>query len=329
VIYLPWSRHRFTLQDDRIGQALIDDASASPRQARAANDTRSVWSRVKFRLARISTLAALICLGFLTVLYFLQGRMIFPGAGTQGQQEARVRSRGDTELLDLTTSGGERVAALFGPALTADRQPDPRANLRPSMIYFYGNAMCLNYATDEFDRFRRLGLNVLIPDYVGYGMSGGTPSERGCQATADAAYDYLVSRRRVDPQQIITAGWSLGGAVAIDLASRRTVGGLIAFSTFTSTSDMARTILPIKLPGWFFAHRFDSLHKIPKIACPILLGHGRRDTLVPFAMFERLAAAARSPTTTLVIDAAGHNDFYDEGGRRIDDAIAAFVADHF
>jgi fermentation-respiration switch protein FrsA (DUF1100 family) len=329
VIYLPWSRHRFTLPDDRIGQALIDDASASPRQARAANDTQSIWSRVKFWLARISTLAALICLGFLTVLYFLQGRMIFPGAGTQGQQEARVRSRGDTELLDLTTSGGERVAALFGPALTADRQPDPRANLRPTMTYFYGNAMCLNYATDEFDRFRRLGLNVLIPDYVGYGMSGGTPSERGCQATADAAYDYLVSRRRVDPQQIITAGWSLGGAVAIDLASRRTVGGLIAFSTFTSTSDMARTILPIKLPGWFFAHRFDSLHKIPKISCPNLLGHGRRDTLVPFAMFERLAAAARSPTTTLVIDAAGHNDFYDEGGRRIDDAIAAFVANHF
>ncbi len=71
------------------------------------------------------------------------------------------------------------------------------------MIFFYGNAMCLSYAQQDFDRFRRLGLNVLIPDYVGYGMSGGSPSEKGCQATADAAYDYLISTRKVDPKTII------------------------------------------------------------------------------------------------------------------------------
>jgi len=197
------------------------------------------------------------------------------------------------------------------------------------MIYFYGNAMCLNHAMADFDRFRRLGLNVIIPEYVGYGMSGGTPSERGCQATADSAYDYLVSRRGIDPQQIIASGWSLGGAVAIDLAARRAVGGLIAFSTFTSTNDMALTIFPLKLPRWFFVHRFESLRKIPTIACPILLGHGRLDSLVPFAMFERLAAAAKTSVTTLVIEHAGHNDFYDEGGRRIDNAIATFVTQHF
>jgi uncharacterized protein len=291
--------------------------------------TRPVWSRVKFWFARILTLAALICLGFLAVLYFLQARMIFPGASTQRQPEAQVRSRADTELVSLNTSTGEHVAALFGPALTSDGRPDPRAALRPTMIYFYGNAMCLNYATPEFDRFRRLGLNVLIPDYVGYGMSDGSPSERGCQTTADTVFDYLVSQRGVDPQQIIAAGWSLGGAVAIDLASRRAVGGLIAFSTFTSTNDMARTIFPLKLPRWFFVHRFESLRKIRTIACPILLGHGRLDSLVPFAMFERLAAAARTPVTSLVIKQANHNDFYDEGGRRIDDAIVAFVAEHF
>jgi fermentation-respiration switch protein FrsA (DUF1100 family) len=117
--------------------------------------------------------------------------------------------------------------------------------------------------------------------------------------------------------------------VAIDLASRRSLGGLIAFSTFTSTNDMARTIFPLKMPRWFFAHRFESLRKIPTIKCPILLGHGRRDSLVPFAMFERLVAAAKSALTTLVIDQADHNDFYDEGGTRIDNAIATFVAAHF
>jgi fermentation-respiration switch protein FrsA (DUF1100 family) len=312
-----------------VGHTLNDDPSASSQRLRAGSKTRPIWSRVKLWLARISTLAALIVLGFLTVIYFLQTRVIFPGASTQGQAEAQVRYGADSELVDLTTSTGEHVTALFGPALTSQGGPDPQAAHRPTMIYFYGNAMCLNYATAEFDRFRRLGLNVLIPEYIGYGMSSGTPSERGCEATADAGYDYLVSRRRVDPHQIVAAGWSLGGAVAIDLASRRSLGGLIAFSTFTSTNDMARTIFPLKMPRWFFAHRFESLRKIPTIKCPILLGHGRRDSLVPFAMFERLVAAAKSALTTLVIDQADHNDFYDEGGTRIDNAIATFVAAHF
>ena len=71
--------------------------------------------------------------------------------------------------------------------------------MRPTLLYFYGNGMCLNDAIEDFERYRRLGLNVLIPEYVGYGMSGGSPSERGCQATAETAYEYLVSTRGVPP----------------------------------------------------------------------------------------------------------------------------------
>ena len=173
-------------------------------------------------------------------------------------------------------------------------------------------------------RFRRLGLNVLIPDYLGYGLSGGRASEIGCRETADAAYQALLARGFA-PARIIACGWSLGGAVAIDLAARRRVGGLIAFSTFTSTHDMALSICPMPLPRWFFAHRFESQGKIATLTCPILLGHGRRDPIVPFPMFERLAAAASGPVSTLVIDDAEHIDFFDAGGLRLDEAIQRFA----
>ncbi|MFI5457577.1 MAG: alpha/beta hydrolase, partial [Isosphaerales bacterium] len=194
-----------------------------------------------------------------------------------------------------------------------------------TMIYFYGNAMCLYDATFDLEQFRRLGLNVLIPEYVGYGMSEGSPSEKGCQATALAAYDYLVSTQRVDPRRIIAAGWSLGGAVAIDLASCREVGGLIAFSSFTSAVDMARRVLPFVPVSLLLRHRFDSIHKIARVACPILIGHGRLDPIVPFKMGKELAARAKGPVTTLWIDHAEHNDFYEVGGPRIGEAIAMFV----
>ena len=42
-------------------------------------------------------------------------------------------------------------------------------------------------------------------------------------------------------------------------------------------------------------------------------------------MFERLAGAAKAPLQKLVIDDAEHNDFYDAGGQRIDEAIRQFA----
>jgi uncharacterized protein len=279
-------------------------------------------------LFRAIRFAVLIYVGFLTVLFLFQDRMIFPGASTQGQPDAHVRPRADAELLELRTKAGERVVALFGPALTASGDFNRDAANRPTMIYFYGNGMCLNQATPEFDRFRRLGLDVLIPEYVGYGMSGGHPSEQACRATADAAYDFLVTTREVDPKRIISAGWSLGGAVAIDLAARRQFGGLFALSTFTNAVDVARRLVPVVPVSLLLRHRFDSLRKMAAIHCPILIAHGRRDSIIPFRMGESLAASARGPVTTLWIDQAAHKHFFENGGPQIDEAIATFIKAH-
>jgi fermentation-respiration switch protein FrsA (DUF1100 family) len=276
--------------------------------------------------ARIVRVALVAYLGLVAVLYSLQTRMIFPGSGTQGQPWAEVRPRPGTELVHLTTGRGERAVALYGPALLADGQGDPSAARRPTMIYFYGNAMCLNDAALFLEQFRRMGTNVLIPEYIGYGMSSGSPSEQGCQATALAAYDYLVSTRKVEPKRIIAAGWSLGGAVAIDLASRREVGGLIAFSSFTSAVAMAQRVMPLIPASLLLRHRFESIDKIARITCPILIGHGRLDPIIPFAMGKELAAKAKGPVTTLWIENAQHNDFFEVGGERIEHAIAKFAA---
>ncbi len=290
--------------------------------------TRILRRRVRTALVTIGRLAVVVLVGFIALLYLIQDQMIFPGASTQGRPESTVRAPGPPgpQLIRPETRGGVSIAALFGPALLPDGRNHPDAPSRPALLYFYGNAMCLAYCEPEFLRFRRLGLNVLIPDYMGYGMSGGKASEVGCRETGEACYAWLL-QQGIPADRILVGGWSLGGAVAIDLASRKSVGGLIAFSTFTSTHDMALSIVPIPLPRFMFSHKFDSLTKIASMTCPILLGHGRLDRLVPFPMHARLAAAVRAPLTTFVVEDAEHNDFYDVGGRQIDEALRRFLAD--
>jgi hypothetical protein len=259
------------------------------------------------------------------ILYSSQEALLFPGRCTQGK--SRVDPPEGAELVHLETRSGERVAALFGPALLPGGGRDPQARHRPTLLYFYGNGTCMGTALLEFELFRRAGANVLIADYVGYGMSSGKATETGCYETADAAYDYLVTRPDVETRRIISAGGSLGGAVAVDLAARKPVAGLITFMTFTSLLDVARKHFPLVPVEPLMRFKFDSLTKIAAVRCPVLLVHGNRDLMVPVGMMNRLADAVPTRATRIVVPRAAHPDLFSTGKKPISQALQQFFAD--
>jgi fermentation-respiration switch protein FrsA (DUF1100 family) len=239
------------------------------------------------------------------VVYFIQDRMVFPGAASQGKSDASIIAPPDCQIIHLTTASGDQVAALFGNAV------GPAQNVsRPTILYFYGNGGTVAWSMGEFKNFRNLRADVLIPDFVGYGMSGGKPSEVNLYATADASYDYLVHQRGVAPQNLVVVGWSLGAAVAIDPASRRPVGALAIFNAFTTMREMARKTMPWLPTSWILKYRFDNLQKIPTISCPIFICNGVLDQLIPPSMSDRLAVAAKGPVTRLKVPNSGHNEIF-------------------
>ena len=111
-------------------------------------------------------------------------------------------------------------------------------------------------------------------------------------------------------------------APAIDLALRREVAGLATFSSFTGMTEMAGRHFPFLPVALLLRHRFESERKIAWVTCPVFVGHGRADGLIPFEMSERLAAAAKRPVTRLTIDEADHNDFFSSGGRCVLDVFS-------
>jgi fermentation-respiration switch protein FrsA (DUF1100 family) len=260
----------------------------------------------------LAGLLVLCVAGVTPVRASLETMLVFPGAATQGR--AVVPASSDYELISLQTTDGTSIVAEFGSALDPAGKADADPAHAPTVIFFYGNGACAASMADVFRRFRQMGANVIMPDYPGYGMSGGKPNEKGFYAAADATYDYLSMRPGIDQDRIIAAGWSMGGAVAIDLAWRHKVAALVTVSAFTSLPAAAHSLapwLPVKL---ILRSRFDNLSKIPAITCPIFIAQGTLDNIVPPDMAGKLAAAAREKIVPYMINGAGHNNVFQVGG---------------
>jgi fermentation-respiration switch protein FrsA (DUF1100 family) len=204
----------------------------------------------------------------------------------------------DYEDVAVTTTDGIRISGWFIPA----------RNPRATLLFCHGNGGNISHRLEKIGMFNFLGLNVFIFDYRGYGKSKGSPSEKGLYLDAEAAYQYLLNEKNLAPQGIIAYGESLGGAVAVDLAVRHELGGVIIEEGFTSSKDMGRALLPF-IPSFIYKSEFDSLEKIKHITAPKLIFHSVNDEIVPFELGKRLFDGAPEPKEFVQLQ-GGHNDAF-------------------
>lgn len=205
------------------------------------------------------------------------------------------------EKLWLDTDQGD-VEAWFLAAFDADAPA-------PAVIFAHGNAELIDYWPQQLRRYRELGYHVLLPEYRGYGRSDGEPSQARITKDFVAFHDILADRDEVDIGGVVYHGRSLGGAVVAQLAAVRTPHAMILESTFTSVIDFARQFF---VPKALIADPFDSRAVLRTLDVPVLIFHGTRDSVVPFAHGKELAEAAKD--ATFVSYDADHNDFPPDRG---------------
>lgn len=194
----------------------------------------------------------------------------------------------------------------------------------PLLLWFHGNA---GNIADRYDMMRMLvqvPARIFIIDYRGYGKSDGSPSESGLYKDAQAAWDYLVTTRIITPDRIIIFGESLGGAIAIELATHVASAGLIVQSSFTSIADMAATVIP-GFPSFLLRTKMNSIERIPRVRCAKLFIHSPADEVVPYRLGRRLFEAASEPKQFYEVAGAGHNETYIAGGQAYINAIREFT----
>jgi len=243
----------------------------------------------------VGLLGVVLAIQFLAVRYLEHTTLFHPGVGIDLTPESVGL---DFDDLYLKTADGLLINAWFVKV----------SNKAVTILCAHGNEGNM----DDGDRleklkfFHDLGFNVLMFDYRGYGRSQGFPTEQGVYLDAQAAYDYLKTRSDIDQNRIIAYGASLGGAVAIDLATKRKLAALIVDSCFTSARDIGVEWYPF-LPGWMMSFKFDNVSKVGNLNIPKLFMHSAQDEMVPREVGERLFLAAANPKEFLVTS-GGHND---------------------
>lgn len=252
-----------------------------------------------------AALVAGALLGGCTTLELQQRKWIFravPAATSTPAELAQfARSHGMEDVWiehrSQVSDGLIRLHALWAPHEAADS---------PVLLYLHGARRDVGANVYRVNHLRDLGFSVLAVDYRGFGNSTDElPSEQGAVEDADAAWRWLVERHPGRDRYIF--GYSLGGAVAVQLAARLGASpqdhpalpkGVMLESTFTSMKDMFRTLrwgwLPITP---LITERFDSLDVIDRIKTPLLVVHGSEDRFVPArfgqALYERAGAVKK------------------------------------
>ena len=182
------------------------------------------------------------------------------------------------------------------------------------LIWYHGNAGNIG---DRLHNARwfvdRLGVDVVLVDYRGYGRSEGTPDEEGLYLDGLAIHDAVAARPAVREEDIVLFGRSLGGAVAIETALRRPAGVLVLESVFRSVPALAREHYWF-VPSAVVRTRMDNVPKMARVRTPMLVLHGDRDRIVPLSHGRRLVEAAGGAAHFHVIEGAGHNDTWLVGG---------------
>jgi alpha-beta hydrolase superfamily lysophospholipase len=250
--------------------------------------------RKGFIIATILGATGILAYGaLLAYLYVAQEQLLFPGTALPADHQFTFAQR--FEEVRIPVPGAVLDALYF-----------PLQESRGLVFFLHGNAGNLETWTTGLDFYRRVGYDLFMLDYRGYGKStGSVRSEAELKADVRVAWDAIAPRYRGKP--IVIYGRSIGTGLAASLARDVHPALLVLVSPYASLAAAAKRAYPLA-PEWLLKYPLRTDAIIGDVTSPVMLLHGRDDTLIPFADSARLASQVRAPVELVIVDGAGHND---------------------
>lgn len=275
---------------------------------RAPAEARPRWpTRLRRGLVVLAALYSAACL----YAWLLYPRLLYPAPRRPFVGAAALPS--GCEELTLPGEAGDSGA----PAVRALAWRGAAGS--PTIVWFHGNGELVDDLLPLGVRYASEGLGFVAMEYRGYGRSAGaTPTEPGLYADAERLLLALERERgaRGAPEArapLVVVGYSLGSAIAAELAARGRGDRFVLVAPFTSITDIASRLAPLLPARLILTERFDTLAKAPSFQRPLLVIHGADDELVPFDMGYAVAGAVKG-ARLVTVPSGHHADVFAAGG---------------
>ena len=226
---------------------------------------------------------------------FAESRLaFFPMRGEQRTPEAFGIA---FTAITLQTADGEKIRAWHLP----------RATPRARVLYFHGNGGNLSLWSDVLAGIWHQGFDIVALDYRGYGLSSGSPSERGLYRDVDALLAHTPQQPHASAP-LVYWGRSLGTVMAAYAAAQRAPDGVILESGFPTMRSVLETQPITWLFSWLSSYTFPTADWMSTVRAPVLVLHGDKDRVIRYRLGQRLFDRLSGPKRFVTLPGVDHND---------------------
>jgi uncharacterized protein len=197
-------------------------------------------------------------------------------------------------------------------------------NKKYTILYSHGNGGNISYYNTILKLADSLNCNVLLYDYRGYGLSKGKISkEQDLYNDIHAAHTYL-KKQNVADSNLIIYGYSLGGGVSAELATKTKCKLLVLQNTFSSAAAIAKYRFPFLPIYSLFKYPLNTVSKLNNHAHTILIFHSKEDEVIPYNHAIKLYNSASEPFNLYQIN-GNHSQALQQSFNTIKQTMAAYI----
>jgi len=226
---------------------------------------------------------------------------------------SRALLAGNVEEVALTTVDGRRLA---GYKLSPPGSAKPPARVEGYLLVAQGNAMLADQIISSFKSFARMGYDVYIFDYRGYGRSQG---KRRLQAILSDYREIIAHLNALSYPRRLYYGMSFGGIVLLD-----------ALKASDDEKSVVIDSTPSRLSNYGCPPAHDPVNNLPEDSSDFLFISGDRDPVVSFNAQRELLELARQRGAAMLRDPQFSHPFMDtdmEDHNRRRRAVERFLLD--
>ena len=238
----------------------------------------------------------IIYIAISVALYYLQDYMLFKPEKLSIDFQFSYKDQ-NIEEYNLETRDGAIINGL---------RFIPKKESKGVVLYLKGNSKSIKgwgkFAID----FTRLGYNVVMVDYRGFGKSTGRRSQKAIKRDMQVVYNKIKEQTTED--RIILYGRSLGSGFAAKLASTNQPRMLILDAPYYSLTKVTARYAPFMPLSLLIKYPLPTYKWLKYVQCPIHIIHGTHDKLIPYKSSIKLSQINAKLTRLHTVIGGGHKN---------------------